>query len=140
MNMICSLFLGGTNWRWFARHYSMFLADEGREKLMGMPGVTEETPFGPEVLVYKVGGKMFATLGMEDEVGRMNLKCDPDRAVELREEHEGIQPGYHMNKKHWNTLVLDGSVPGSLVVNLIEHSYELVVAGLSRKVRADLGL
>lgn len=107
--------------------------------MMSMTGVTEETPFGPEVLVYKVGGKMFATLGMDEEVGRMNLKCDPDRAVELREEHEGILPGYHMNKQHWNTLVLDGSLPGPLVVELIEHSYALVVAGLSRKVRDELG-
>lgn len=116
----------------------MFLADDAREFLLGKSGVTEETPFGPEVLVYKVAGKMFATLGFEGEVGRMNLKCDPERAVELRDEHESIIPGYHMNKTHWNTLVLDGALSKRLVVELIDHSYELVVAGLSRKVREDL--
>ena len=119
--------------------WAMFFADEARDHMLAMIGVTEETPFGPEVLVYKVGGKMFATLGMDEEVARMNLKCDPDRALELREEHEGILPGYHMSKKHWNTLVLDGSLPGALVVELIDHSYELVFAGLPRKVREELG-
>ena len=117
----------------------MCFADEARNHILAMTGVTEQTPFGPEVLVYKMGGKMFATLGMDDEMARMNLKCDPNRAVELREEHEGILPGYHINKKHWNNLVLDDSLQGSLVVELIEHSYELVVAGLSRTVREELG-
>lgn len=117
----------------------MFLADEARDELLSRPGVSEETPFGPEVLVYKVGGKMFATLGFEDEEGRMNLKCDPERAVELRDEHEGVLPGYHMNKKHWNTFVLDGSLKKSLVVELIGHSYDLVVKGLPRRVREELG-
>lgn len=117
----------------------MCFADEARNHILAMTGVTEQAPFGREVLVYKMGGKMFATLGMDDEMARMNLKCDPTRAVELREEHEGILPGYHMNKKHWNTLVLDGSLQGSLVVELIERSYEFVVAGLSRTVREELG-
>ena len=117
----------------------MCFADEARNHILAMTGVTEQTPFWPEVLVYKMGGKMFATLRMDDEMARMNLKCDPDRAVELREEHEGILPGYHINKKHWNNLVLDDSLQGSLVVELIEHSYELVVAGLSRTVREELG-
>ena len=118
---------------------AMCFADEARNHILAMTGVTEQTPFWPEVLVYKMGGKMFATLRMDDEMARMNLKCDPDRAVELREEHEGILPGYHINKKHWNNLVLDDSLQGSLVVELIEHSYELVVAGLSRTVREELG-
>lgn len=101
--------------------------------------VTEETPFGPEVLVYKVLGKMFATLGFEDEVGRMNLKCDPERALELRDDYEAIIPGYHMNKKHWNTLVLDGLLSGELVGGLIDHSYDLVVKGMPKKLREILG-
>ncbi|MDF1658608.1 MAG: MmcQ/YjbR family DNA-binding protein [Verrucomicrobiales bacterium] len=93
---------------------------------------TEEFPFGPQAAVYKVVGKMFAILSPEDVPPQMNLKCDPDRAVMLRDEHEAVIPGYHMNKKHWNTLILDGSLPDSLVVGLIDHSYDLVVAGLKR--------
>lgn len=100
--------------------------------------VEETTPFGPDVLVYKVAGKMFATAGLENEEGRMNLKCDPERSVTLRDEHEAITPGYHMNKKHWNTLALDGSLPKKLVEELIEHSYDLVVAGLTKKQREEL--
>lgn len=116
----------------------MMMADDAREDLLGRPGATEETPFGPEVLVYKVGGKMFATLGFEGEVGRINLKCDPERALELRDEHEAILPGYHMNKKHWNTVILDGSLSADLVRELIDHSYELVVKGLPKKTRENL--
>ena len=93
---------------------------------------TEEFPFGPKAAVYKVAGKMFATLSPDDVPPQMNLKCDPDRAVMLRGEHEAIIPGYHMNKKHWNTLILDGSLPDSLVTELIDHSYDLVVGGLKR--------
>ncbi|MDA7888719.1 MmcQ/YjbR family DNA-binding protein [Akkermansiaceae bacterium] len=115
-----------------------FSADDARTLMLSKKEVTEETPFGPEVLVYKVLGKMFATLGFEEEVGRMNLKCDPERALELRDEHEAIIPGYHMNKKHWNTLVLDESLPASLVSELIGHSYDLVVQGLPAKARKSL--
>jgi len=115
-----------------------YMVDDARSCLMAMEKVTEETPFGPDVLVYKVLGKMFATLGFKDEVGRMNLKCDPERAVELREEYEAIFPGYHMNKKHWNTLILDGSLEANLVVELVEHSYGLVVAGMPKKLREEL--
>ena len=115
-----------------------YLADDARSAMLAKNAVTEETPFGPDVLVYKVGGKMFATLGFEDEIGNMNLKCDPDRAVELREEHATIIPGYHMNKKHWNTLILDGSLSASLVAELIDHSYDLVISGMTKKQRAAL--
>ncbi|MCB1095391.1 MAG: MmcQ/YjbR family DNA-binding protein [Verrucomicrobiales bacterium] len=115
-------------------------ADELQQYLLSRPHTTEEQPFGPEVLVYKVKGKMFATLGIDDDdaLGRANLKCDPDRAIELRDEHPAIQPGYHMNKKHWNTLVLDGSLADGLVRELVDHSWELVVAGLPKKVRESL--
>lgn len=117
------------------------LPDEFRDYLLSRQATTEEQPFGPEVLVYKVRGKMFATLGFDDkdETGRVNLKCDPERAVELRASHQAILPGYHMNKRHWNTLVLDGSLPPTLVRELVDHSWELVVAGLPKKLRAELG-
>ena len=115
-----------------------FSADDARTLMLTMKEVTEETPFGPEVLVYKVLGKMFATIGLKDEIGQMNLKCDPERAVELRDEYEAIIPGWHMNKKHWNTLVLDESLPADLVSELIEHSYDLVVEGLPAKLRNSL--
>ncbi len=106
-----------------------------RQLMLDFPETTEETPFGPEVLVYKVAGKMFATLSPEEIPVRMNLKCDPDRALELRDRHESILPGYHMNKRHWNTLVLDGSLPDSLVGDLIRHSFERVLAGHGRATR-----
>lgn len=114
------------------------LADETREYFLSKPATTEETPFGPEVLVYKVGGKMFATLGLEDDTGRINLKCEPQRAIDLRLDHPQIVPGYHMNKKHWNTLILDGSLKPALVRELVDHSYDLVVASLTKKVRDSL--
>lgn len=106
-----------------------------REALLSYPETSEETPFGPEVLVYKIAGKMFATLSPEDVPVPMNLKCDPDRAVELRDEHEAINPGYHMNKRHWNTLQLDGSLPDSLVLELIRHSLDCVLTGCTKAVR-----
>ncbi len=109
-----------------------FLADDAQAYLIAKAVVTEETPFGPDVLVYKVAGKMFATLAFEDEVGRMNLKCDPERALELREEWDAIMPGWHMNKKHWNTLILDGSLSASLVTELIDDSYQLVIKGMTK--------
>ena len=81
---------------------------------------------------------MFATLSPDEVPARMNLKCDPERAIDLRDEHESILPGYHMNKRHWNTLVLDQSLSGNLISELIEHSYSLVRASLTKKVRDTL--
>ena len=107
---------------------------------IALPHVEETTPFGPEVLVYKVAGKMFALTVPDNFPARVNLKCDPDRAVELRDEYQGIIPGYHMNKRHWNTLMLDGSVPSKLVRELIDHSFQLVVASLPARTRKALGL
>jgi predicted DNA-binding protein (MmcQ/YjbR family) len=105
---------------------------------LSMPAVEETTPFGPDVLVYKVCGKMFA-LAIPDEMPhRVNLKCDPERALELRDRYEDIMPGYHMNKRHWNTLQLGGGLPNALVRELIEHSYALVVASLPKKMRVGL--
>ncbi|MBS1548154.1 MAG: MmcQ/YjbR family DNA-binding protein [Bacteroidetes bacterium] len=108
-----------------------------RQLCLQKPGVTEETPFGPDTLVFKVAGKMFALTGL-DTFASVNLKCDPERAVELREEHEGILPGYHMNKRHWNTVLTDGSVKDTLVRELLDHSYALVVASLPKKTRDRL--
>ena len=112
------------------------------EYCQSLPGVEGSTPFGPQVLVYKVGGKMFA-LAVPDELlqqvnERVNLKCEPERAVELRDRHEDIVPGYHMNKRHWNTLTLPGKLPTKLVRELTDHSYALVVASLPRKLRESL--
>ena len=102
-------------------------------------GVTEEFPFDDKVLVFKVMNKMFALVDV-DLFESANLKCDPERALQLREQYAGIKPGYHMNKKHWNTVMMDGTVPDTLIEELIDHSYELVVAGLSKKVRAELDM
>jgi predicted DNA-binding protein (MmcQ/YjbR family) len=96
--------------------------------ILTKPGAEETTPFGPDTLVYKVGGKMFALTTPGEFPARLNLKCDPERAMELRDEYEAIIPGYHMNKRHWNTLVLDGRLPSRLVRELIDHSYNLVAA------------
>ena len=100
-------------------------------------GTTEETPFGPDTLVFKVLGKMFALTDL-NTFASVNLKCEPERAVLLREEHAGITPGYHMSKVHWNTVTTDGSVKDVLIRELLDHSYELVVASLPKKVQAGL--
>jgi len=110
------------------------------EHFLSKPGAEETTPFGPDVLVYKVAGKMFALTSPGDFPATINLKCDPDRSVMLREEHPAITPGYHMNKRHWNTLILDGSLPSRLLRELIDHSYDLVVASLPKAAREQLRL
>ncbi|NOX98662.1 MAG: MmcQ/YjbR family DNA-binding protein [Verrucomicrobia bacterium] len=115
-------------------------AEDVRKVLLSKEHVFEETPFGPEVLVYKVGGKMFALLTIEEVPVRMNLKCDPERSLDLRDRHESIIPGYHMNKKHWNTLVLDQMLPERLIRELIDHSYDLVFASLTKKVKESLDM
>ena len=111
---------------------------EAIDVCLKLKGAEETSPFGPDVLVYKVAGKMFALAGIRKDVPEMNLKCAPERALELRDCHEGITPGYHMSKKHWNTVAINGSVPGDLVREMIEESYALVVAGLTKKQRAIL--
>lgn len=101
------------------------------------PGVSWDAPFGPETLVFRVAGKIFAIAPLDHFV-TINLKCDPERAVELRERHEGIIPGWHMNKRHWNTVDVTGSVPHRLLLELIDHSYELVRETLPKMVRESL--
>lgn len=109
-----------------------------REYCLRKPGVEETFPFDASTLVYKVMGKMFALCDVDEFTG-FNAKCDPERAVELREQYpEGIIPGYHSNKKHWNTVLIDAGVPESLQRGLIDHSYDLVVAGLTKKLKAEL--
>src|ERR1044071_1385197 len=110
--------------------------EELRDYCLQQQGVTEDFPFGPDVLVFKVGGKLFLLAGLI-EGDRFNAKCDPDRAIELREQYDEVQPGYHMNKKHWNTVYMTGSLKGSLLRELIDHSYELVFKSLPEKTRKE---
>ena len=94
---------------------------------LSKPDATESMPFGPDVLVYKVYEKIFAITSLTDETCRVSLKCDPDYALELRELHTEIIPGFHLNKKHWNTVSLEGRLKSVLIKELIDHSYELVL-------------
>jgi predicted DNA-binding protein (MmcQ/YjbR family) len=108
-----------------------------REYCISKKGVTEELPFGPENLVLKVMGKIFAITSIDD-FASINLKCDPEEAVALREKYSAVLPGYHMNKKHWNTVLTDGSVPDKLLQKWIDHSYDLVVNSLTKKQKDQL--
>ncbi len=109
-----------------------------REYCLAKPQATEGTPFGETVLVFKVAGKMFALLSLDEVPPRANLKCDPDLALELRDRFEQVRPGYHMNKKHWNTVELDQGVPELELRKMIDHSYDLVASSLPAKVRTKL--
>ncbi|MCH5715030.1 MmcQ/YjbR family DNA-binding protein [Niabella hibiscisoli] len=97
-----------------------------RDYCLGKADVEKTLPFGPDTLVYKVNGKIFLLMGMDADPVSFNVKCDPDLALELREQYNCVQPGYHMNKKHWNTIVADGSVPFKQLKEWIDHSYDLV--------------
>ena len=108
-----------------------------RAYCLAKAGVTEELPFDNQTLVFKVMGKMFALTDV-DLFKSINLKCDPEEAVLLRERYDAVVPGYHMNKQHWNTVLMDGSLPDTLVTQWIDQSYELVVAKLPGKVRSEL--
>ena len=102
-------------------------------------GAVEDYPFGDGVAVYKVGGRMFALVSLDGDPGSVNLKCDPDLVLELRARYPAVRPGYHQDKRHWNTVELDGSIPESELREMIEQSYELVVSRLPRADRARLG-
>ena len=110
-----------------------------REYCLKKKAVTESLPFDDETLVFKVAGKMFALLSLSGDWG-LNLKCDPEKAIELRENYSDIVPGYHMNKVHWNTLNLNGILPERLVFELIDHSYRLIVESLPKKLKLASGL
>jgi predicted DNA-binding protein (MmcQ/YjbR family) len=110
-----------------------------RALCLSFDAAVEDFPFGPEISVFRVLGKMFALTYLDARPLTVNLKCDPDDAVRLRREHEGlIIPGWHMNKRHWNTVTVDGGLPDRLVRELVEDSYDLVVAGLPRADRLRL--
>jgi len=97
-----------------------------RQYCLLKPGVEESLPFGPDTLVFKVNGKIFLITGFDHIPLQFNVKCDPDFAIELREQYECVLPGYHMNKKHWNTIVVDGSASDKLLKEWIDHSYDLI--------------
>ena len=109
-----------------------------RAYLLGKPAAFEDFPFRLDVAVMKVGDKMFATLAARDGAASMNLKCDPHEALILRDIFPAVKPGYHMNKRHWNTIMLDGTVPAGELRRMIDNSYTLVVRGMRRAQRQPL--
>lgn len=111
--------------------------EQFREYCLSKPGATEGTPFGPDVLVFKVGGKMFALAALDEVPTTVNLKCDPDLALDLRDRYEQVRPGYHMNKKHWNTVEIEGGIPVGELRRMIDHSFELVMRGLPKAARSN---
>jgi predicted DNA-binding protein (MmcQ/YjbR family) len=113
--------------------------EELREHCLKMPHVTEELPFGPDTLVFKIAdSKIFLLTGLDGQDFAFNVKCDPELAIQLRELYPCVQPGYHMNKTHWNTINVDGSVNDEKLKEWINNSYQLVLDSLSKKVRTDL--
>jgi predicted DNA-binding protein (MmcQ/YjbR family) len=114
-------------------------AGELRDACLGHAGAREEFPFGPETSVFKVGGKVFALTALERTPLEVSVKCEPELAEQLRNTHPAIRPGYHLNKRHWNTITIDGELPDQLVRDLIEDSYDLIVSALPRRVREELG-
>jgi predicted DNA-binding protein (MmcQ/YjbR family) len=112
--------------------------DEVLDVCGSLPAAVEDYPFGDGVAVFKVGGRMFALVPLEGSPGSVNLKCDPDLTLELRARYPSVRPGYHQDKRHWNTVELDGSVDEDELRWMIDHSYELVVSRLPRAVRAQL--
>ena len=109
-----------------------------RSYCLAKSGVAEEFPFGEDTLVFKVMGKAFVLTGISEVPGSCNLKCNPERAEELREKYPAIIPGYHMNKKHWNTVIWDGSISDQFIFELVDHSYNLVIAGLPKNLQVQL--
>jgi predicted DNA-binding protein (MmcQ/YjbR family) len=108
---------------------------ELKAQCLALRGAVEEFPFGDEVSVFKVGGKMFAASHLDGEPLQLSLKCEPELAVQLRATYPAIGPGYHLNKRHWNTITLDGSLPDQMVTDLLGDSYDLVVASLPKALR-----
>jgi predicted DNA-binding protein (MmcQ/YjbR family) len=114
-------------------------AEELRQFCLSLVGAEETFPFGPENTVFKVAGKIFALSRLDETPLRVSLKCEPDLAERLRKVHEAVRPGYHLNKRHWNTVTIDGSLSRETVRNMVEDSYDLIVSRLSRSRRAALG-
>lgn len=113
--------------------------EQFRQYCLSLPATEETLPFDEDTLVFKVAGKMFALANMS-VFESINLKCDPEQAIELRERYAAVLPGYHMNKQHWNTVLIDGSIPNQLLLQWTKDSYDLVVQSLSKKIRATYGL
>ncbi|MFK5958310.1 MAG: MmcQ/YjbR family DNA-binding protein [Lutibacter sp.] len=113
--------------------------EEFRDYCLSKKYVTECFPFDEVTLVFKVANKMFALSGLEHQPATVNLKCDPERAIKLREKYSAIIEGFHMNKKLWNTITIEGDLPQKLLIELIDHSYELVVKGMPKKTQKELG-
>jgi predicted DNA-binding protein (MmcQ/YjbR family) len=112
--------------------------EELRTYCMHKPGVTEEFPFGESTIVFKVAGKIFALADLQSSPVSFNLKCDPELAVQLRDTYSCVTPGYHMNKKHWNTVIADATVPRRMLEEWVDNSYRLVVSGLSKNQKSVL--
>ncbi|MBO0808181.1 MAG: MmcQ/YjbR family DNA-binding protein [Actinobacteria bacterium] len=116
------------------------VAGSQRDRVMAAcgakPGSAEDYPFGDEVAVFKVAGRMFALVSLDDVPGSVSLKCDPGLAADLRDRYAAVTAGYHLNKRHWNTVTLNGSVPDEEVLELVDHSYDLVLAGLTKAQRS----
>ena len=113
--------------------------EQFRDYCLSKKYVSESFPFDQETLVFKVADKMFALSGLERKPAQVNLKCDPEKAINLREEFPDIIEGYHMSKKHWNTIILEGNLTDILIIELIDHSYSLVVNGMTKKKQKELG-
>jgi predicted DNA-binding protein (MmcQ/YjbR family) len=113
--------------------------DEFRHHCLGFPGSEETFPFGPQTSVFKVGGKMFALSRLARRPLEVSMKCEPLLAQQLREAHRAVLPGYHLNRRHWNTVVVDGSLPDQMIKDMIEDSYDLVVSQLPASRRRELG-
>ena len=113
--------------------------DELRDHCLAKPAVSEAFPFDASTLVFKVAGKMFALCDVDDFTG-INLKCDPEEALELRARYDAVAPGWHMNKAHWNTVAVDGDAPRDAILRWVDDSYSLVIASLTRKARTEHGL
>jgi predicted DNA-binding protein (MmcQ/YjbR family) len=110
--------------------------EELRDYCLQKPAATEGFPFGEETLVFKVGGKIFIITGLDDG-DRFNVKCDPELAIDLRERYTEVQPGYHMNKKMWNTVFMNGTLTRKQLFEMIDHSYDLIVKSLPKKIQAE---
>jgi predicted DNA-binding protein (MmcQ/YjbR family) len=111
--------------------------DELRDHCLQLKGVTEDMPFGEDTLVFRVGGKIFLLISLSEN-DRFNVKCDPELAAELRERHPEVKPGYHMNKKHWNTVHMDGALSKKQLCEMIDHSYNLVLKSLPGKTQQEI--
>jgi predicted DNA-binding protein (MmcQ/YjbR family) len=112
--------------------------EDFRHYCLTKPGTSEDLPFDDVTLTFKVGSKIFAITGLDNEVFEVNLKCDPDLAIQLREKYEGVRPGFHMNKKHWNTVNFESAISDTDLLKMVDHSYDLVFQGLPKKIRQEI--